>query len=114
MIAEINGKAIGFADYTANKGHVKYLFVFPHIRGSSAGTSLLDAVQAKVPEPISIHVLAVNDVGILWYLRLGSRVSGSWAEPFEGEMAAWLKLVRDARSLGDLEGSITGAREFGS
>ncbi len=96
LIAEINGEAIGFADYTANKGHVKYLFVFPHIQGSGAGTALLDAVQAKVAGPISIHVLAVNDVGILWYLRRGFRIVDGWAEPFGGVMAAWLKLVRNA------------------
>ena len=67
---------------------MKYLFVFPHIQGSGAGAALLDEVQTKVAGPISIHVLAVNDVGVLWCLRRGFRGVDGWAEPFEVEMAA--------------------------
>ena len=94
LIAEIDGQPVGFADYTAAKGHIKYLFVLPGAQGSGAGSALLDAVQARVKGPISVHVLAVNDVGILWYLRRGFKVVDGWAEPFEGADAAWLRLTR--------------------
>ena len=67
---------------------MKYLFVFPHIQGSGAGAALFDAIQAKVAGPISIHVLAVNDVGVLWCLRSGFRAIDGWVEPFEVVMAA--------------------------
>lgn len=96
MVAEIDGKTVGFADYTIAKGHIKYLFVLPAFQGSGVGAALLNAVQARVGDAISIHVLAVNDVGILWYLRRGFRVVDGWAEPLEGKMAAWLRMVRDA------------------
>jgi ribosomal protein S18 acetylase RimI-like enzyme len=96
MVAEIDSKTLGFADYTIAKGHIKYLFVLPASQGSGAGAALLNAVQARVGDAISIHVLAVNDVGILWYLRRGFRVVDGWAEPLEGKMAAWLRMVRDA------------------
>jgi GNAT superfamily N-acetyltransferase len=94
LIAELDGKPVGFADYTAAKGHIKYLFTSPGAQGGGAGTALLDAVQERVGGAISIHVLAVNDVGILWYLRRGFRIVDGWAEPLEGMMAAWLRLVR--------------------
>jgi ribosomal protein S18 acetylase RimI-like enzyme len=94
LIAEIGGQAVGFADYTAAKGHIKYLFVLPGAQGSGAGTALLDAVQSRVGGKISVHVLAVNDVAILWYLRRGFRVVDGWAEALEGETAAWLRLTR--------------------
>jgi len=96
LIAEIGGRPVGFADYTAAKGHVKYLFVDPEAQGSGAGSALLDAVQDRVGGPISVHVLAVNDTGILWYLGRGFRVVDGWAELFEGVNAAWLRMVRDA------------------
>jgi GNAT superfamily N-acetyltransferase len=94
LIAEIEGRPVGFADYTAAKGHIKYLFVLPGAQGSGAGSALLDAVQARAEGPISVHVLAVNDVGILWYLRRGFKVVDGWAEPLEGMTAAWLRLTR--------------------
>ena len=94
LIAEIDGRPVGFADYTVAKGHIKYLFVLPGTQGNGAGTALLAGVQDHVEGPISVHVLAVNDIGILWYLRRGFRVVDGWAEPFEGKTAAWLKLVR--------------------
>ncbi len=94
LIAELNAQPVGFADFTAAKGHIKYLFVRPGAQGSGAGSALLDTVQERVGGEISVHVLAVNDVGILWYLRRGFRVVDGWAEPLEGEMAAWLRLTR--------------------
>ena len=50
---------------------MKYLFVFPHIQGSGAGTALLDAVQVKIAGPISIHVFVVNDVAIGAAVEIG-------------------------------------------
>lgn len=94
LIAKFDDKPVGFADYTAAKGHIKYLFVLPGNQGRGGGTALLDAVQARVGGPISVHVLAVNDTGILWYLRRGFRVVDGWAESLEGQTAAWLRLVR--------------------
>ena len=70
LVAEIDGMPVGFADYTAAKGHIKYLFVLPGAQGSGAGTALLDGVQTRARGPISVHVLAVNDAGILWYTRV--------------------------------------------
>lgn len=98
FIAELDGQAVGFADYTAAKGHIKYLFVLPGAQGSGAGSALLDAVQARSGGAISVHVLAVNDVGILWYLRRGFKVVDGWAEPLEGVTAAWLRLTRARRA----------------
>jgi GNAT superfamily N-acetyltransferase len=98
LIAEIDGKSVGFADYTVAKGHIKYLFVLPGAQGGGAGSALLDAVQARVGGPISVHVLAVNDTGVLWYLRRGFRVVDGWAEPLEGQTAAWLRLMRASGS----------------
>ena len=94
LIAEIEGRPVGFADYTAAKGHIKYLFVLPGAQGSGAGSALVDAVQARSGDAISVHVLAVNDVGILWYLRRGFKVVDGWAEALEGVTAAWLRLTR--------------------
>lgn len=94
LIAEIDGQPVGFADYTAAKGHVKYLFVLPGAQGSGAGSALLDTVQKRVGGLISVHVLAVNDAAILWYLRRGFKVVDGWAEPLEGEVTAWLRLTR--------------------
>ena len=95
MVAELDGEPIGFADYLRSKGHVKYLFVLPEAQGSGAGAALLEAVQKVVGGPVSVHVLAVNDTGLLWYLRWGFRVESGFAEVFEGVEAMWLRLVRD-------------------
>ena len=95
LIAEIDDKPVGFVDYTAAKGHVKDLFVTPAAQGSGAGTALLDATQARVGGAISVHVLSVNDTGVLWYLSRGFRVVDGWAEALEGVTAVWLKMVRD-------------------
>ncbi len=95
LVAELDGQPIGFADYVRAKGHVKYLFVLPEEQGVGAGARLLDAVQSIVGGPISVHVLALNDTGLLWYLRRGFRVESGFAEPFEGVDAMWLRLVRD-------------------
>lgn len=97
LIAEIDGNPVGFADFTAAKGHVKFLFVTPEAQGSGAGSALLDAIQARVDGPISVHVLSVNDAGVLWYLGRGFRIVDGWAEIFQGETAAWLRMVRDPR-----------------
>jgi ribosomal protein S18 acetylase RimI-like enzyme len=94
MVAVIAGQVIGFADYRAKDGHIKYLFVHPHAQGTGAGRALVDAVQARVAGSISVNVLAVNDQGILWYLRRGFAVTGGWEEPFEGVPAAWLRMER--------------------
>jgi GNAT superfamily N-acetyltransferase len=94
LIAEIDGEPVGFADFTLAKRHIKYLFVLPGAQGGGAGSALLDGVQERAGGAISVHVLAVNDVGVLWYLRRGFRVVDGWAEAFEGKVAAWLKLVR--------------------
>lgn len=94
LIAEIDSRPIGFADYTLAKGHIKYLFVLPETQGAGAGAALLDRIQERAAGPISVHVLSVNDVGILWYLRRGFQVVDGWAEPLEGRTAAWLRLVR--------------------
>lgn len=96
VVAEIAGRPIGFADYRPQDGHIKYLFVHPEAQGSGAGSALLDAVQARVGGPVSVHVLALNDAGILWYLRRGLKVVDGWEEDFEGQPAAWLRMVRDA------------------
>ncbi|MBM84814.1 MAG: hypothetical protein CMM47_02175 [Rhodospirillaceae bacterium] len=98
MVAEFEGRPIGFADYTIAKGHVKFLFIDPAAQGIGAGTALLNAIQEQVSGPISVHVLTVNDIGILWYLSRGFRVVDGWAERFEGKDAAWLRLVRDITS----------------
>ena len=95
LVAEFQGRPIGFADYTTAKGHVKFLFIQPTAQGNGAGTALLNAIQEQVSGPMSVHVLAVNDTGILWYLRRGFRVVDGWAKSFDGEEALWLRLVRD-------------------
>lgn len=84
---------MGFADHR-DDGHVKYLFVLPAAQGSGAGTALLDAVQARTGR-VSVHVLAVNDTGIAWYLRRGMKVTDAWIEPLAGMPAVWLRLERD-------------------
>jgi GNAT superfamily N-acetyltransferase len=94
LIAEIAGEPAGFADFTLAKSHIKYLFVLPGAQGGGIGSALLDTVQELAGGAISVHVLAVNDVGFLWYLRRGFRVVNGWAEPFEGKVTAWLRLVR--------------------
>jgi hypothetical protein len=43
---------------------------------------------------IAVHVLAVNDIAIAWYLCRGLEVVDGWVEPLAGRDAAWLRLVR--------------------
>jgi ribosomal protein S18 acetylase RimI-like enzyme len=96
LMAELDGEPVGFAEFRPGDGHVKYLFVLPDRQGLGIGAALLDAVQAAVGGPVSVHVLAVNDAGILWYLRRGFVVGGGFAEPLEGRPAAWIRMVRAA------------------
>ena len=95
LVAEFEGRPIGFADYTIAKGHVKFLFVDPTNQGQGAGTALLKTIQEQVSGPISVHVLAINDTGILWYFRRGFRVVDGWAESLQGDNTVRLRLVRD-------------------
>jgi ribosomal protein S18 acetylase RimI-like enzyme len=92
LVAELDGRPIGFADYR-DDGHVKYLFVDPATQGHGAGVALLDAVQARAGA-VSVHVLAVNDVAVAWYLRRGLKVVDGWIEPLAGQDAVWLRLAR--------------------
>ncbi|MEQ9642177.1 MAG: GNAT family N-acetyltransferase [Alphaproteobacteria bacterium] len=92
LIATLDGKPVGFADFR-DDGHIKYLFVDPAAQGRGAGATLVDAVQARTGA-IAVHVLALNDVGIAWYLRRGFRVVGGWIEPLRDTDAVWLRLVR--------------------
>lgn len=94
LIAELDRTPVAFADFRVNTGHIKYLFCLPESQGSGAGSALLDAVQKAVGGPISVHVLAVNDTGILWYMRRGFEVVSGFEKEFEGTPAAWLRLVR--------------------
>lgn len=92
LVAELDGRPAGFADYR-DDGHVKYLFVDPAAQGQGAGRALLDAVAARAGA-VSVHVLAVNDAAVAWYLRRGLKVVDGWIEPVAGQDAVWLRLVR--------------------
>ncbi len=93
LIASLDGKPVGFADFR-DDGHIKYLFVDPAAQGCGAGMALIDAVQARTGV-IAVHVLAVNDAGIAWYVRRGFRIVDGWLEPLHGKDVVWLRLVRD-------------------
>ncbi|WP_283740343.1 GNAT family N-acetyltransferase [Chelatococcus albus] len=95
MVGEVAGKVVGFADYRPWDGHIKYLFVHPRAQARGVGAALVDAVQNAVGGRVGVHVLAVNDSALLWYLRRSFRIVDGWEEPFADVPAVWIRLVRE-------------------
>lgn len=94
VVAERSGAVAGFADYSAERCHLRYLFVAPSAQGHGIASALTTHIQEALMAPLSVHCLAVNDVALRWYLRHGFAVTDGFLEDLDGQDAVWLRLVR--------------------
>ena len=85
-----------FCDYSVSKSHINYLFVDPLFQANGVGTCLLENVQRRVENLISVNVLCRNEKAILWYLKKDFTITKLWSEQFNGQLTAWLKLTKKA------------------
>lgn len=95
LVAEYAGDLVGFADYSPERAHIRYLFVAPAMQGRGIGAMLMASVQNELDAAISVHCLAVNDTALRWYLRHRFNVVAGFLEALEGQEVVWLRLVRD-------------------
>ena len=94
LLAIVDNKEVAFVDYLISKRHIKYLFVDPEYQNEGIGTKLLNSAQERMKGGVSVNVLCSNESAILWYLKRGFNVLHCWAENFDGNQTAWLKLSR--------------------
>ena len=69
FIAFYDQTPASFCDYSVSKSHINYLFVDPSFQANGVGTCLLENVQRRLENPISVNVLCRNEKAILWYLK---------------------------------------------
>jgi len=65
MVAYYDNKPAGFCDYVISKGHINYLFVEPSFQAVGVGSNLLENVQGRIKNTITVNVLCRNEQAIL-------------------------------------------------
>lgn len=91
LIAEKDGKTIGFADYSPD-GHVRFLFVDPAYQGQGGAGRLLAEALDRCGH-LSVHCPVLNSESVAWYKRRGLRVTRQWTDrDWHGVELEWLRL----------------------
>jgi len=72
LVAEIDGKAVGFAGFTDDE--VTWLYVAPARYRQGIGRALLEAVLREAGGPLSLDVLAGNTAALALYQSAGFRI----------------------------------------
>jgi ribosomal protein S18 acetylase RimI-like enzyme len=88
LVAEIDGKIVGFAASTA--GHLENLFVDPSAQVRNVGRHLLAAFERHQDGEITLNVLTLNPRARAFYERHGYACSGTGAITYFGEdLSVW-------------------------
>ncbi|MCH7931562.1 MAG: GNAT family N-acetyltransferase [Proteobacteria bacterium] len=96
LIAEVEGKAVGFVDFEPD-GYIKYLFVAQRHHRRGAGSALLAAAERAIGAPTYLSVFAVNDRALRFYMERGYRiVGGEVEEDWHGGPVVRIELRNDA------------------
>ena len=96
LIAEVEGKAVGFVDFEPD-GYIKYLFVARGHHRRGAGSALLVAAERAIGPPTYLSAHAVNDRALRFYMERGYRVvGGKVEEDWHGGPVVWIELRKDA------------------
>jgi ribosomal protein S18 acetylase RimI-like enzyme len=88
LVAEIDGKVVGFA--ASNAGHLENLFVDPSAQGRNIGRDLLMAFEGHQTGDVTLNVLTLNPRGRAFYERHGYACSSMGAISYFGEeLSIW-------------------------
>lgn len=91
LVAEIDGRAVGYAAVSGN--HVENLYVDPAVQGRGVGRHLLAAVEERLVGPITLRCLVVNTRARSLYERCGFAVDHQERIDYHGRLLdAWFMI----------------------
>lgn len=97
LVAEIDGKIVGFA--ASNAGHLENLFVDRSAQGRNIGQNLLRAFEQRQEGDVTLNVLTLNPRARAFYERHGYECCGTGAITYFGErLSIWrMRKIRPPR-----------------
>ena len=99
LVAERNGKVVGFANFYPVSGEVRLaaIYLLPDEQGRGAGTRLLEAGASRFPPEakLTLRVARDNLPARRFYEARGFREAGSFTEDFFGHELREVEMVRE-------------------
>jgi ribosomal protein S18 acetylase RimI-like enzyme len=71
LVAEINGKIVGFVSFQIESNFIHNLFVHPDSQNKMIGSTLLKAAEEKIPIPVTLKVAIDNAKVVGFYEKHG-------------------------------------------
>lgn len=98
FVAEVDGKIVGFANYSPVKEEGKVelvaIYLYPEYQGNGIGTSLLEeGFNLDGVKEISINVEKENRIGTTFYKAKGFKVVSEFDDDFDGHILKTVRMV---------------------
>lgn len=88
IVAEIDGRVVGYAAVTGN--HIENLYILPEVQGRGVGRKLLAVVEQRLTGPMTLRCLTANGRARSLYERCGFTVAREEDVHYHGRaLASW-------------------------